>query len=111
MSSSNFFATCVLAPASPAPVVDEIVVVAHKDKRTIRDIVAARLSHDGGWDLSKRYFLTAANQSNKIAVIDSRDRKLMALVDVEKIPQPGRGANTVNDVYWTAGDCSKKGLI
>ncbi len=60
---------------------------------SITDIGAAKFLHDGGWDSTKRYFLTAANQSDKIAVIDSRDRKLEALIDVEKIPHPGRGAN------------------
>ena len=54
---------------------------------------AARFLHDGGWDASKRYFLTAANQSDKIAVIDSKDQKVEALIDVGKIPHPGRGAN------------------
>ena len=63
---------------------------------SVTDIGAARFLHDGGWDRTKRYFLTAANQSNKIAVIDSRDRELEALVDVEKIPHPGRGANIVD---------------
>ncbi len=60
---------------------------------TVTEIGAARFLHDGGWDRSKRYFLTAANQSNKVAVVDSKDRALEALVDVEKIPHPGRGAN------------------
>ena len=63
------------------------------DNLTVTDIGAARFLHDGGWDRSKRYFLTAANQSNKIAIVDSRDRDLEALVDVDKIPHPGRGAN------------------
>jgi nitrite reductase (NO-forming) / hydroxylamine reductase len=63
------------------------------DNLTVTDIPAARFLHDGGWDRSKRYFLTAANQSDKIAVVDSRERNLEALIDVEKIPHPGRGAN------------------
>ena len=63
------------------------------DNLTVTDIGAARFLHDGGWDRSKRYFLTAANQSDKIAVVDSRERELAALVDVDKIPHPGRGAN------------------
>jgi nitrite reductase (NO-forming)/hydroxylamine reductase len=63
------------------------------DNLSITSIDAARFLHDGGWDSSKRYFLTAANQSDKIAVIDSKDRKLVALTDVDKIPHPGRGAN------------------
>ena len=63
------------------------------DNLTVTDIGAARFLHDGGWDRSKRYFLTAANQSDKIAVVDSRERELVALIDVDKIPHPGRGAN------------------
>ncbi len=59
-------------------------------------IGAARFLHDGGWDVTKRYFLTAANQSDKIAVVDAKEQKLAALIDVERIPHPGRGAN-VND--------------
>ena len=69
------------------------------DNLQVTEIGAARFLHDGGWDISKRYFLTAANQSNKIAVIDSRERKLSALIDVEKIPHPGRGANFIDPKY------------
>ena len=36
------------------------------------EIATARFLHDGGWDSTKRYFLVAANQSNKIAVVDAR---------------------------------------
>ncbi len=63
------------------------------DDLSVTDIGAAKFLHDGGWDRSKRYFLTAANQSDKIAVVDSRERKLVALADVTKTPHPGRGAN------------------
>jgi len=65
----------------------------------IKQIGAARFLHDGGWDSTKRYFMTAANQSDKVAVIDSRDQKLTALVDVDKIPHPGRGANFIDPQY------------
>ena len=60
---------------------------------------AARFLHDGGWDSTKRYFLTAANNSDKIAVVDSRDQKMVAMIDVDKIPHPGRGANFVHPKY------------
>lgn len=66
---------------------------------SVTDIGAARFLHDGGWDRTKRYFLTAANQSDKIAIVDSRDRDLEALVDVEKIPHPGRGANILDPEF------------
>ena len=56
-------------------------------------IGTAPFLHDGGWDASHRYFMTAANNSNKVAVIDSKERKMAALVEVGKIPHPGRGAN------------------
>ena len=63
------------------------------DNLQVTTIPAARFLHDGGWDSTHRYFLTAANKSNKIAVVDSKERRLEALVDAEKIPHPGRGAN------------------
>ena len=63
------------------------------DDLTVTDIGAAKFLHDGGWDRTKRYFLTAANQSDKVAVVDSKERKLVALIDVTKTPHPGRGAN------------------
>jgi nitrite reductase (NO-forming)/hydroxylamine reductase len=79
----------------------KIMLVDYSDIDALKttEIGAARFLHDGGWDVTKRYFLTAANQSNKIAVIDSKDEKLTALIDVEKIPHPGRGANFRDPVY------------
>jgi nitrite reductase (NO-forming)/hydroxylamine reductase len=65
----------------------------------VTTIDAAAFLHDGGWDSTLRYFLTAANKSNKIAVVDSKERKLAALVDVNEIPHPGRGANFVHPEY------------
>ena len=69
------------------------------DNLSVTTIDAARFLHDGGWDSTQRYFLTAANKSNKVAVIDSRERRLEALIDVEKIPHPGRGANFVDPQF------------
>ena len=63
------------------------------DNLTITTIDAALFLHDGGWERDRRYFMSAANKSNQIAVIDSKQRKLVKLVDVGKIPHPGRGAN------------------
>ncbi|WP_432417469.1 cytochrome D1 domain-containing protein [Comamonas flocculans] len=58
-----------------------------------KQIDAAKYLHDGGFDSTGRYFLTAANSSDKIAVVDTKESKLAALIDVGKIPHPGRGAN------------------
>ncbi len=69
------------------------------DNLRVTTLDAARFLHDGGWDVSKRYFLTAANQSDKIAVVDSKEQRMVGLIDVEKIPHPGRGANFVHPVY------------
>ncbi|MFO1402669.1 MAG: cytochrome D1 domain-containing protein [Steroidobacteraceae bacterium] len=79
----------------------QVLLVNYEDIDNLKTttIGAARFLHDGGWDVTKRYFLTAANQSNKIAVIDSREQKLVAMADVDKIPHPGRGANFVDPKY------------
>ena len=69
------------------------------DNLQITTVDAARYLHDGGWDSSKRYFMTAANKSNKIAVVDSKTSKLAAMIDVGKIPHPGRGANFKDPKY------------
>ena len=76
-----------------------LVNYADIDALNVTTIPAARFLHDGGWDSTQRYFLTAANKSDKIAVIDSKERKLTALVDVTKIPHPGRGANLKDPEY------------
>ncbi|HET6565408.1 MAG TPA: cytochrome D1 domain-containing protein [Xanthomonadales bacterium] len=69
------------------------------DNLSVTTIGAARFLHDGGWDSSKRYFLTAANNSDRIAVVDSRERKLVGLPEVTKIPHPGRGANIADPEF------------
>jgi len=86
----------------------QILMVNYRDinNLTVTQIGAARFLHDGGWDASKRYFLVAANQSNKIAVVDAKEGKLTKLVDVDKIPHPGRGANFVHPKFgpvWATG--------
>jgi nitrite reductase (NO-forming)/hydroxylamine reductase len=86
----------------------KIVMVDYSDLHNVRttEVDAARFLHDGGWDASKRYFLVAANQSNKIAVLDTKTDKLAALIDVDKIPHPGRGANFVHPKFgpvWATG--------
>ena len=70
------------------------------------EIGSAPFLHDGGWDSSKRYFMVAANNSNKIAAIDAKDGKLAGLTEVGKIPHPGRGANFIHPKYgpvWATG--------
>jgi nitrite reductase (NO-forming)/hydroxylamine reductase len=78
-----------------------VLMVDYSDINNLKttDIEAAPFLHDGGWDGTKRYFMTAANKSNKIAVVDSKDQKLAAIVEVGDIPHPGRGANFVDPQF------------
>jgi nitrite reductase (NO-forming)/hydroxylamine reductase len=79
------------------------------DNLKVTEIGAARFLHDGGWDSTQRYFITAANQSNKIAVVDSKEDKLAALIDVGKIPHPGRGANFTHPKFGPVWSTSHLG--
>ncbi len=81
---------------------------------TIKMIEAELFLHDGGWDSTKRYFLVAANQSNRVAVVDAEEGNLEALVDTGAIPHPGRGANWIDPVYgpvWTTSHLGEGSLI
>ena len=69
------------------------------DSLQVTTIDAAPFLHDGGWDRSGRYFMTAANENDTIAVVDAQDRELEALIPVKRIPHPGRGANFVDPKY------------
>jgi len=86
----------------------QILLVDYSDIENLKTttIASAKFLHDGGWDASKRYFLVAANASNKIAAVDTKTGKLAALVDTAKIPHPGRGANFTHAKFgpvWTTG--------
>jgi nitrite reductase (NO-forming)/hydroxylamine reductase len=86
----------------------QILLVDYSDIKNLKTttIESAKFLHDGGWDASKRYFLVAANASNKVAVVDTKEGKLAALVDTKKIPHPGRGANFVHPKFgpvWATG--------
>jgi len=85
-----------------------ILLVDYTDINNLKttQINSAKFLHDGGWDASKRYFLVAANASNKVAAVDTKTGKLAALVDTAKIPHPGRGANFVHPKFgpvWATG--------
>ncbi len=85
-----------------------ILLVDYSDINNLKTttINSAKFLHDGGWDYTKRYFLVAANASNKVAAVDTKTGKLAALVDTKKIPHPGRGANFIHPKYgpvWATG--------
>ncbi|MFG6461104.1 cytochrome D1 domain-containing protein [Roseateles sp. DXS20W] len=83
-----------------------LVDYSNVDALKVTTIGTARFLHDGGLDSTHRYFMVAANQSNKIAAVDLKEGKLAKLIDVGKIPHPGRGANFVHPQYgpvWSTG--------
>jgi nitrite reductase (NO-forming)/hydroxylamine reductase len=63
-------------------------------------IEAERFLHDGGFDSSGRYFLVAANARDTIAVVDTKEGKLAALIESGgATPHPGRGANFIHPTH------------
>ncbi len=81
---------------------------------TIKMIEAERFLHDGGWDSTHRYFLVAANQANKIAVVDALEGELEALVETSAVPHPGRGANWIDPEFgpvWSTSHLGEGSLV
>ncbi|VAW20393.1 Nitrite reductase [hydrothermal vent metagenome] len=79
-----------------------VLMVDYSDIKNLKvtDIAAERFLHDGGFDSSGRYFLVAANARNKVVVVDTKEDKLVAVIETGGIkPHPGRGANFVHPVY------------
>ena len=79
----------------------KVMMVDYTDLKNLKTTVidSAKFLHDGGFDSTGRYFLVAANASNKVAVVDTKEDKLAALVDVGKTPHPGRGANFIHPKF------------
>lgn len=79
----------------------KILMVDYSDLDNLKTttIEAVRFLHDGGFDSTGRYFLTAANASDKVAIVDMKDSALEAIVETGIKPHPGRGANFVHPKY------------
>ncbi|HEX8990017.1 MAG TPA: cytochrome D1 domain-containing protein, partial [Rhodocyclaceae bacterium] len=60
----------------------KVMMVDYSDLNNLKTttIDAAKFLHDGGFESTHRYFMDAANASNKIAVIDTKDDKLAKLI-------------------------------
>jgi nitrite reductase (NO-forming)/hydroxylamine reductase len=69
------------------------------DNLKVTTINAERFLHDGGFDATGRYFLVAANARDKVAVVDTKENALVALINVDVKPHPGRGANFVDPKF------------
>lgn len=90
----------------------KILMVDYTDLKNLKttEIEAERFLHDGGLDSTHRYFMVAANARNKIAVVDTKEGKLTALVETEGVtPHPGRGANFTHPVFGPVWSTSHLG--
>lgn len=79
-----------------------ILFVDYSDIVNLRttEIAAERFLHDGGFDSTGRYFLVAANARDRIAIVDTKEGKLVTVMESGgKTPHPGRGANIVHPTY------------
>ncbi len=70
----------------------------------IDKIDSAKFLHDGFFDPTGRYFQIAANASDKMVVVDTKSRKLEAMIDTNgKKPHPGPGANWNDPEFGPVG--------
>ena len=80
----------------------QILLVNYKDIKNLKvtTISAERFLHDGGFDKSGRYFLVAANARHRIAIVDTKEGKLVKVIESGgQTPHPGRGANLNHPKY------------
>ncbi len=80
----------------------------------VTNVAAARFLHDGGFDASGRYFLVAANASNKVAIVDTKENKLVGLVETGQTPHPGRGANFIHPKFgpvWATSHLGDESIV
>src|SRR5512143_3913584 len=80
----------------------QILLVNYQDLKNLKvtSIEAERFLHDGGFDKTGRYFLVAANARHKIAIVDTKEDKLVSVIDSGgQTPHPGRGANLLHPKY------------
>ncbi|WP_440875840.1 cytochrome D1 domain-containing protein [Thalassotalea sp. PLHSN55] len=80
------------------------------DNLNITAIESAEFLHDGFFDPSGRYFQIAANASNKMVVVDTKDGKLEKMIDVDSLPHPGPGANWVDSKCGPVGGTTHLGV-
>jgi nitrite reductase (NO-forming)/hydroxylamine reductase len=79
-----------------------ILLVNYADMKNLRvtSIEAERFLHDGGFERTGRYFLVAANARHRIAIVDTKEGKLVNVIDSGgQTPHPGRGANIIHPKY------------
>jgi nitrite reductase (NO-forming)/hydroxylamine reductase len=80
------------------------------DNLKITQVNSAKYLHDGFFDPTGRYFQIAANASDKMVVVDSKTGKLEAMIDVDKKPHPGPGANWIDPKCGPVGGTTHLGV-
>jgi len=80
------------------------------DNLQITMIDSAKYLHDGFFDPTGRYFQIAANASDKMVIIDTKERKLEAMIDTDKKPHPGPGANWIDPKCGPVGGTTHLGV-
>ncbi|NOQ79498.1 MAG: nitrite reductase [Gammaproteobacteria bacterium] len=81
------------------------------DNLDITQINSAKFLHDGFYDPTGRYFQIAANASKKMVIIDTKDGgTLEAMIDVDKLPHPGPGANWIDPKCGPVGGTTHLGV-
>jgi len=79
------------------------------DNLDIVHIDSAEFLHDGFFDPTGRYFQIAANASGKMVIVDTKERKLEAMIDVDVLPHPGPGANWIDSKCGPVGGTTHLG--
>ncbi|KAB2851376.1 MAG: nitrite reductase [Hyphomicrobiaceae bacterium] len=80
----------------------QVLLVNYRDVKNLKvtSIPAEQFLHDGGFDRTGRYFLVAANARHKIAIVDTKEGKLVSVINSGgQTPHPGRGANIIHPKY------------
>ncbi|GAB6054471.1 nitrite reductase [Magnetospira thiophila] len=96
----------------------KVLFVNYEDINNLKvtTVSTERFLHDGGFDSTKRYFLTAANARNTIVVLDTQEDKLVTMITegVGATPHPGRGANLVHPKFgpvWVTSHLGDESVI
>ena len=86
----------------------QILLVNFKDIKNLKvtAIEAERFLHDGGFDKTGRYFLVAANARHKIAIVDTKEDKLVGVIEFGR-PDPAsrtRRQSAASEIRSGLGD-------
>ncbi len=74
------------------------------DNLRVEKVRTEMFLHDGFFDQTGRYFMIAANERNKMQVVDTKERSFVAEIETGLVPHPGPGAVWETDEFgYVAG--------